>query len=860
MAMNAMGAGFVITAKDAASAVIGRVGRSMGGMLGGLGKSFKSMNAAGGPSIGAIGMKLAKVGGQMEALVTNAADNTAGFDHQLSLIQTRGNITAEAMAGLRAQLMGEGFAGKNLDNAAEAWARMTEETGNAQTAFDRLKPTMNLARVANIGNADAASMLADVMDQFGIAGEKAGATADKLAFGMGRFGIMGPEMQTVLAGTSSGAALLNASFDDTLVAVGLIKQKFPNIQKAAMAANLAMNQLSDPKVRQELKRIGVQVTDDEGKFRPLTTVLGDLSSKTAGWTDSQKASALAGIFNRRSAGGLNVIMEALAAGVQDASGKMVYGAEAAAALGAEMNNTNGVAADMSKSITNDYKGASDRMANAMDRLKKTIGPAAQSVLRPFKEGATAAATAAANLVNAIPQSAQRAMMGFSLAFGKVLKAMGYVGIAMGAMKLFGVTLGGLVFSAVKAALVLGGLTLLLGGLAIGFYALYRSVNKNATGVGDSWRDMVGKVKLGWKSIVEIISNGKLSAATSRELKKTQNQGVLGFVHGFERFLERMKVFWVGLKKGFDEGITMLGPQARMVIEKFKSIFSIFTGEGKNSPEVLAEWGAAGASAGRRLASFGETALTVLSKLADVIGVVVDRLSNVTGEDIAGWIDGAVGAFNTLASAIEKVGDVLSVIGWVLDFVWHTLRVVGAFLGETVGTLASGSMNIKDIVVGTVTGDQQQAALGVQSMRDMAHGKWYEATQAESGNYARDLFGVDTTVGMTPEEKAAYYKDRNLEQAKQLQADQEKISTYMGTSNAEFAAGANPLGAKTAFGNLDAKTQAEYLAVFDRMSKAIKDLGGRPVNLYVDREKIASAVGDSGTAQGTRSLDEGDALI
>jgi TP901 family phage tail tape measure protein len=796
----------------------------------------------------------------MSALVTDAAENTAAFDRQLSFIQTRGNITAEAMAGLRSQLMGEGFAGKNLDNAAEAWSRLTEETGNAQTAFDRLKPTMNLARVANIGNADAASMLADVMDQFSISGDKATETADKLSFGMGRFGFLGGEMQTVLAGTSSGAALLNASFDDTLVAVGLIKQKFPNVQKAAMAANLAMNQLSDPKVRQELGRIGVQVTDDAGKFRPLISILGDLSGKTANWTEEQKASALAGIFNRRSAGGLNVIMETLNSGVKDATGTMRYGAEAAAVLGAEMQNTTGVSEGMAKAITSDYKGATDRMNNAMDRLRKTIGPVSQSILRPFKEGATAAANAASGLMNAIPPTAQRAMLGFSLAFGKVMKAMGYVGMAMGAMKLFGVTLGGLVFSAVKAAIVLGGLTILLGGLAIGFYALYRSVNKNATGVGDSWRDMVGKIKLGWKSVVEIISNGKLSAATSRELRKTQNQGVLGFVHGFERFLERMKSFWVGLKKGFDEGITMLGPQARMVIEKFKSIFSVFTGEGQNTPEELAKWGAAGATAGRRLASFGETALTVLGKLADVIGVVVDRLSNVTGEDIAGWIDGAVGAFNTLASAIERVADVLSVIGWVLDFVWHTLRVVGAFLGELVGNVATGVGNAYNVTAGLISGDKDQIQMGMRGMRDQATGRNFTATEAEAGNYARDLFGADTTAGMTPEERKAYYKDRDLEQAKGLMAEQEKISTYMGTTAGEWAAGARPIGAQTAFGNLDAGTQAQWLKVFDNMSKVIKDLGGRPVNLYVDREKIATAVGDSGTAKGTRSLDEGDALI
>jgi TP901 family phage tail tape measure protein len=862
MGMNAMGAGFVITAKDAASSVIGRIGQSFGGLGKQAKSSFEKMNMGAGASLGAMGAGLVRAGNGMMNLQNSLATGSMVIDRSMGRVAGRVGNSAEALKQLRGRLTGPEFTdlAQDANQITGTFARLVEETGSADDAMKQLRPSLELATAAGLDSEVAGGMLSDVLAQFKMNGDDAAATADKLAMTMNKAGILGSELEPMLAGTASGAALANQGLDDTLLAAGLIKARFPAASRAAGSLNMAMIQLSDPKVQQEIKAQGVAVRDNAGKIRPVVDIMGELAEKTAGMTEAQRANAMSSAFGGRAAGGLSVIMESLATGVKDATGKTVTGAAAVAVMRAEMEASTGTAQAMGKAMKDNYVGATERATKAGIRWADTWGQGAQSLRRPFLEAKAAALDAFSTLLQGTDPRARRNIMGVTTALGSLAKVVGSLVVAMGAMKMFGISFTDLIFTLGKAILIIGPLVVLLGGLAIGMYALYRSVNKNATGVGDAWRDMVGKIKLGWKAVVEMISDGKLSAATSRELRKTQNQGVLGFVHGFERFLERMKSFWAGLKKGFDEGIMMLGPQARMVIEKFKSIFSVFTGEGQNTPEELAKWGAAGAGAGRRLASFGETALTVLSKLADVIGVVVDRLSNVTGDDIAAWIDGAVGAFNTLADAIGKVADVLGVIGWVLDFVWHTLRVVGAFLGELVGNVATGVGNAYNVTAGIISRDPAQIQAGLAGMRDQATGRNFTATEAEAGDYARDLFGANTTVGMTAEEKKSYYKDRDREQAKSLQAEQEKISTYMGTTAGEWAAGARPIGAQTAFGNLDAGTQAQWLKVFDNMSKVIKDLGGRPVNLYVDREKIATAVGDSGTAKGTRSLDEGDALI
>jgi TP901 family phage tail tape measure protein len=863
MGMNAMGAGFVVTARDAASSVFRKIGGSMGGLTKTAKSSFEKMNMGAGASLGAMGGAMVKAGGAMLGLSEHLAEGSASIDKNLGRVAARVGGTTESLGALRERLAGPEFTDLDWDvnKIASTFARLAEETGSADEAMKELRPSMEFATAAGIDAEQSAGFISDLLPQFKLNGDAAAATADKLAMTMRKYGILGNEIEPMLAGTAAGAALVNQSLDDTLLATGLIKQRFPSATKAAGALNMAMVQIADPLVQTELKKQGITLADNAGKTRPIVDIMAELVEKTKDKTEAQRASIMADTFGARAAGGLSVIMDTLASGVQNAAGETVYGKEAVAALRAELQATEGTTKEMADAMTNNYTGAVERSRKAGVRWADTWGRGAQDLRRPFLEVKAAAMDAFSTLLQSTDQKSRKNILGVVTALGGLVKVVGLLVVSMGAMKMFGISFTDLIFTFAKAILIIGPLVVLLGGLAVGMYAVYRSMNRNASGVGDSWQDMVGKIKLGWKSVVEIITNGGLSKATTRELNKTKNQGVLAFVRGFERFLERMKSFWAGLKRGFDEGALALGPSARLVLDRFKSIFGFFAGDAANTPEVLEQWGASGAEAGRRLASLGETALSVLGKLADAITWAVDYFSGITGEDVTGWIDGLVTAFNGLTSSLETIG---SVLGWVVNIfstLYHMIRVVGALLGDIVGMNVEAAGTAWDIIAGGVTGDKNQFQTGVEKARNF---EFFSATQKEAGDTARS-WGVRTTAGMSDQERQAYYaeerKGTDKKSVKELREQQQAIAAYMSTTGAEWAAGARPMsGARVPFESMGAGQQAEMVKLFDKMSKAIKDLGGRPVNLYVDREKIATAVGDSGTAQGTRSLDEGDALI
>jgi hypothetical protein len=196
-----------------------------------------------------------------------------------------------------------------------------------------------------------------------------------------------------------------------------------------------------------------------------------------------------------------------------------------------------------------------------------------------------------------------------------------------------------------------------------------------------------------------------------------------------------------------------------------------------------------------------------------------------------------------------------VVVWIIDFVWHTIRVVVSLIVDAIGYIVDKVGTLIDFLSAKTPAEK----LGVLQGAALNEYK-FSATESAAGDYARDVFGMDTAAGLTGEEKKAYYAKENRAQVKDLRQQQESIAAYMATTGEQWAAGVRPMEAQAAFGSLDAKTQQEWLDVFNGMSKVIKDLGGKPVQLYLDGEKVAETVLGSGTGQGTRSLDEGDAVF
>jgi TP901 family phage tail tape measure protein len=741
MALNQFGFGFTISAKDMASGVVANVGKSLGklgqdaaraskamgnGMLGGLRKAdlaggaaveglgFGIANAVGalrsaGPAIRAgwknigaywkqgralIGdetkgmmndLKIAAAGGIVAAIgkklvgfVDNLATEAMGYERNLSKVRALRGVSEKEMAAASQQILASGF---NPEKASEAYKTLAERGQSAADAMTSLAPAMTFAKISGLEVADATMYVDDALDVFGLKAEEAGAVVDKTAWAMKTFGIVGTDMQAILRATAASAQLTGAGFDDVVLAGSMIAKVFPDASKAAMATNQAFMQLADKNVQKKLKGLGVDVADADGKFRPLSKTLMAVATATDKMSEQQKAATLKTIFGARAAGGMATIMGQLSDGVADSNGKLLKGAEAAAYLAQGMDSAQGSAKALEDVMTDDLLGAVDRAGIATKRWVTGWAEGASTLKRPFLEIKAMIFNNLASGLAMIPREARSVLLGIAKALGMIGMATGGVIALTMAMRAFGISFMSVLKSLAVGTLVIAPLILLLGGLSVGLYAVYRAFQKNTGGGADTWKSFTKKVSLGFRGLVELFQSGQLSKATEKELRKTGNEGVLGFVTKMGGWIENLKGFWEGLKVGFEKGVDALGPKIIALKDAFGAMFDRLFGGTSQGKEGLDAFGAAGMTAGERLAGIGGLVLDAFTALVPLIEKGAKWLMSLSAGDIAAGVQNTVTAFYTMMDVLNVIGTIFGVVWRAVTGIFNTIQMIGAFLGE-----------------------------------------------------------------------------------------------------------------------------------------------------------------------------------
>jgi TP901 family phage tail tape measure protein len=375
--LNALGLGWVFKAKDEASHVVHHVKEGLHEVQEAAEKADQSMTRAlgmSGKAIAATAIAIAAVGA---GAAFEFAEHAEQFSQAIRQAGVASHATAEQMHELEELALNKGLDSIRLSSmdAAGTLAELAKEGFDAHQAGEALNGTMQLMRISmgRLGAGDAAGIVNDTLGQFNMRADQADELTDKLAFAMKNFGFRAEELRGTMAGLASGAQLTGASLDDTLLAVGLVKQVFPSATKAAASMNAAMQQLASTHGQKELKGIGVAVTDNTGKIRPLIDILDQLAKKTGKMTDAQVAHKLATIAGGRAAGGLSAIMEALRKGVHDSEGNLLTGTAAIAHLREQLAASSGTAKKMGDVLNDDLGGSLKALRGGFSNLAILIG-------------------------------------------------------------------------------------------------------------------------------------------------------------------------------------------------------------------------------------------------------------------------------------------------------------------------------------------------------------------------------------------------------------------------------------------------------------------------------------------------------
>lgn len=152
---------------------------------------------------------------------------------------------------------------KGVDETAAAFEALAREGFDTAAAINTLPAALNFATAAQLEAAEAAGLLADTLDQYGVAAENAATITDTLVAAALKGGTSVGDLTGALRETAPVARQLGVGIEQASAALGLLAQNGIEGRKAGAALRGILAELADPtsKFREELLKLGITSTD-----------------------------------------------------------------------------------------------------------------------------------------------------------------------------------------------------------------------------------------------------------------------------------------------------------------------------------------------------------------------------------------------------------------------------------------------------------------------------------------------------------------------------------------------------------------------------------------------------------------------
>ncbi|RKH35671.1 phage tail tape measure protein [Corallococcus praedator] len=747
--LNNLGLGFVFTARDLASGVFTqlevnftrldkRVGLGTARIEGAFQRLGIAMAlfTAGAVTIGAS-LSLANAAGEFEQAVAGVAAVSGASAEELRQLRD---------AALEASLSTQFTPTESVLGLRE----LTQAGFTAAEAMKLLEPVLDLAggSLGELTPQGAAGLASQAMKAFGISTDKASLSVDQMLQAVNVFALSANELPLALGTAARGAQALNQELPETLIALGLVKNVVPGVERASTAVAVAMERMADPEVQQRLRGVGVAVTDAGGNFLSFLGILDKLSPALSRMTEAQRSAFLLKTFGREALGGVNAILTQLTDGVRKQTGEVVRGAAALEYLRDEFTNAGGTAEKFRQQMLDTYEGQKKLLAGRMTALAIVLGGPFDEVLKPLVALVADAVNQVLGVFQALPGPVKRVLAAFTLAAGSVIALVGAVisgqvslALMVVGLKVLGLTLGGLLATVLPAV----GAVVLLGVAVAGLAYAFRH---NLGGLGDFARRVQEQVTLAFRGLVQLFEDGGFSGAVREELGRAENAGLKDFLINLYLWGHRIHSFFSGLADGFSAGLEA----ARPTLDAFQATLQR-VGEAMG---FLSERDDA-ATAAAKFAAFGDAGATVGRALARVFDFVVMGMT--AGAEVA---EGLAGQWHYMKAGVDVLLGSLAhlgrVLGGALSGLFGTTSAVqqgtsgwtlmGEALGFAIGnitTVIGVLVSAVSLVVSVVGGILNAALAAFSGIIDVFWGVVLTLSGALTGNWAEAWTGLKLIV-------------------------------------------------------------------------------------------------------------------
>lgn len=351
---------------------------------------------------------------------------------------------------------------------AQAYAELGAKGFDAAKATAALPGVLVAAAASGEDLGLVADTVTSALNAFGLEADRSGHVADVLAQAANQSAAGVLDMQYAFKYAAGPAAQLGISMEELAASVGIMSDNGIRGETAGTALRASLLRLVKPPkaAANELKRLGVTVTDQQGNMRPLSQIIGDLQKGMEGMTKAQKGAALATIFGTEAVSGMMALVSAGPDAINKMTDALVKSDGAAAAAAKKMNEGwAGAIKEMLSVVDTASKAFVDALGPAITLVANTVRDLANWFTNLSKPMKTVVATTAVAIT---------AFLAIATVVGIMINAIGATLLVFGKLFLMISKLGSIIGVLVEGVTILGTvIAALLGpvGIAIGIIAL-----------------------------------------------------------------------------------------------------------------------------------------------------------------------------------------------------------------------------------------------------------------------------------------------------------------------------------------------------------------------------------------------------
>lgn len=260
-----------------------------------------------------IAIAAGTAGTAITAMAGYAVKVGSDFEAGMSKVSAISGATGSELDKLTAKAKEMGSKTKfSATQAASAFEYMAMAGWKTEDMLGGIEGVMNLAAASGEDLARVSDIVTDAITAFGMSASDSAHFADVLAKASSNsntnVGMMGETFKYV----APVAGALGFSVDDCAVAIGLMANSGIKASQAGTTLRQIFTNLVKPTddMQAAMDKLGISLTDSEGKTKSLDTLMGELRTSFSGLTEAEKAHYAAILAGQEGMSGLLAIVNA----------------------------------------------------------------------------------------------------------------------------------------------------------------------------------------------------------------------------------------------------------------------------------------------------------------------------------------------------------------------------------------------------------------------------------------------------------------------------------------------------------------------------------------------------------------------